>query len=132
MADEMKYIEYLTEEIGVRPANTEEEYYAASEIEKTMKEHGVETIVQDVQVPGFAQISYAICYITTALTAIISGFHPIACVVMFLLSVLSFGLFFMERVDNGVLSKLGPTGRSQNVIAPVSYTHLTLPTTPYV
>ena len=117
MADEMKYIEYLTEEIGVRPANTEEEYYAASEIEKTMKEHGVETIVQDVQVPGFAQISYAICYITTALTAIISGFHPIACVVMFLLSVLSFGLFFMERVDNGVLSKLGPTGRSQNVIA---------------
>lgn len=117
MADEMKYIEYLTEEIGVRPANTEEEYYAASEIEKTMKEHGVKTIVQDVQVPGFAQLSYAICYILSALTAIISGFHPVVGVIAFLLSLVSFILFFMERVDNGVLSKLGPTGRSQNIIA---------------
>ncbi|MDO5043743.1 MAG: hypothetical protein Q4E22_00370 [Coriobacteriia bacterium] len=117
MVDVLKYVHYLSEEIGVRPANTEEEYYASSEIEKLMREHGVETIVQEFQVPTFANLSYAICFVGMFLTAALSGINSILSIITFVFSLIFLGLFIAERFEKGLLSKLGTSGVSQNVIA---------------
>lgn len=117
MADVMKYVHHLVEDLGARPANTEDEYYAATEIEKMMREHGVETIIQEFRVPVYSNLAYGILFVLMALAGILGGINRALGVAMFIVSLLVLVLFVMERLDKGQLSKLSMNGMSQNVIA---------------
>lgn len=117
MADVMKYVHHLVEDLGVRPANTEDEYYAASEIEKMMREHEVETIVQEFRVPVFSNLAYGILFLIMALAGILGGINRGLGVAMFIIGLLALVLFALERLGKGQISKLSMNGMSQNVIA---------------
>lgn len=116
MSDPMNYIYHLTEELGARPANTEEEYYAATEIEKMMKEHGIETALQEFPIPVFSNLAFPLLFVLMVFCALFAQLHWVLSVVCMVLSLVVLALYLCEFFDKGIISRLSHNGASQNVI----------------
>lgn len=118
MADVMEHVAYLAEEIGPRPAGTEEEQQAALYITESMqKEAGLSTVIEDFSGVSNTQAPRAICSGLTVVFGIVALVFPVVGLPAALIAIVSAALYVAEAFGRPVLSRLFARGVSQNVVA---------------
>lgn len=118
MPEILDHVAYLSQEIGPRPAGTEEEQQAALYItEQMQKEAGLSAVIEDFNGAPDADIPRIICCACSLVFAIAALFLPILGVASIIVTLLAALLFAAEAFDRPVLSKLLARGVSQNVVA---------------
>ncbi|MDO4590542.1 MAG: hypothetical protein Q4B35_04015 [Slackia sp.] len=118
MSKPIDHIAYLSQEIGPRPAGTEEEQQAALYItERFQKEAGLSVNIEDFTCNSNAAMPMLICSIVTIASVALGLFVPIAAIPAIVACVLSAAIFVAETCDKPVLSQLFMKGVSQNVVA---------------
>lgn len=118
MPEILDHVAYLSQEIGPRPAGTEEEQQAALYItEQMQKEAGLSAVIEDFNGAPDADIPRIICCACSLVVAILALFLPIMGVASIVVTLLAALLFAAEAFDRPVLSKLLARGVSQNVVA---------------
>lgn len=118
MADLKESVAYLSQEIGPRPAGTEEEQRAALYISETLAaETGLPTAMEDFQCNPDSTLPRAlvsgVAVVMTLIATIFSVVSIAAVVIGFLCAI----LLAAEIFDKPVLSRLLNRGVSQNVVA---------------
>lgn len=118
MSKPIDHIAYLSQEIGPRPAGTEEEQQAALYItERFQKEAGLSVNIEDFTCNSNAAMPMLICSIVTIVSVVLGLFVPIAAIPAVVACVLSAAIFVAETCDKPVFSQLFMKGVSQNVVA---------------
>lgn len=118
MADVMEHVDYLSREIGPRPAGTEEEQQAALYITEHMqKEAGLSTVIEDFTGVANAENARAICSALTLVFGILALALPVAALPAALVTLVAAALYAAEAFDRPVLTRLFARGVSQNVVA---------------
>ena len=118
MATIYENVAYLSQEIGPRPAGTEEEQKAALYItEQIQQESGLPVIIEDFQCSPDFEIPKTICCIVAILTMLLSIFAPILNLILVVLSGIAAVLFALEAFNMPILSRFFTRGMSQNVVA---------------
>lgn len=118
MADVMEHVAYLSQEIGPRPAGTEEEQQAALYITEHMqKEAGLPAVIEDFTGIVNDEIPRAICGGVTFVFTILAVILPAVALPAAIIAIISAVLYIAEAFDKPVLSKLFSRGVSQNVVA---------------
>ena len=118
MSTPMDHIAYLSQEIGPRPAGTEEEQQAALYItERLQKDAHLNAQIEDFTCNSDALMTPIICY-AVAIVAVIFGIVlPIAAVPMAVIALAAAAVSILEATDHPVLSQVFTKGVSQNVVA---------------
>ena len=118
MSQIMNYVEYLSKEIGPRPAGTEEEQQAALYItEQLQKEAGFTASIEDFASSSNVELGLAILAGVPVLVTVLSIFLPILSIPAFVLAAVAAAVYVLEAFDRPVLSRILARGASQNVIA---------------
>ena len=118
MPDIKEHIAYLSQEIGARPAGTEEEQQAALYItEQFQKEAGLPASIEDFNGVGDPHLPSMICCGAAAVLALLSLIVPVLSIVGVIGCLAAVGLFAAEYLDKPIISKLLGKGVSQNVVA---------------
>ena len=118
MPDIKEHIAYLSQEIGARPAGTEEEQQAALYItEQFQKEAGLPASIEDFNGVGDPHLPSMICCGAAAVLALLSLIVPVLSIVGVIGCLAAAGLFAAEYLDKPIISKLLGKGVSQNVVA---------------
>lgn len=112
------YLEYLDQQIGIAPANSQEELNASECLERLFMAHDVETTVQEFDMPSAYPMVRGIVLVLLFAGVLLSGFTNTPIVIPSVLIALAAGaLLISDVLGYGVLRALGPNGKSQNVIA---------------
>lgn len=118
MAMTHDYLDQLDQNVGIAPANSQEEYQAAQTIADIMRRHGVEPSIEEFDAKAFGgvmdQILFAMLFVGMLLVGI--GALPLT-IVGFVLVALPVAAFVARYLGNDFVSNLGPSARSQNVVA---------------
>lgn len=118
MAMTHDYLDQLDQNVGIAPANSQEEYQAAQTIADIMRRHGVEPSIEEFDAKAFGgvmdQILFAMLFVGMLLVGI--GAVPLT-VIGFVLVALPVAAFVARHLGNDFVEKLGPSARSQNVVA---------------
>ena len=118
MPDIKEHIAYLSQEIGARPAGTEEEQQAALYItEQFQKEAGLPANIEDFSGVGDPHLPSMICCGAAVVLALLSLIVPVLSIVGVIGCLAAAGLFAAEYLDKPIISKLLGKGVSQNVVA---------------
>ncbi len=118
MPDILDHVAYLSQEIGPRPAGTEEEQQAALYItEQMQKEAGLSAIIEDFSGAPGADAPRVICCACTLVITIAALFLPIVGVASIIVTLIAALLFAAEVFNRPVLSRAFARGVSQNVVA---------------
>ena len=118
MAHQMDYIDYLANEIGPRPAGTEEEQQAALFIADTFQtETGFPTEIEDVVSSSNAESPKPICALVTVVVALIAMIFPQFMLPATIIAIISAVIYVLESTGRQVLTKALSKGASQNVVA---------------
>lgn len=118
MSTPIDHIAYLSQEIGPRPAGTEEEQQAALYItERFQKESNLPVEIEDFTCNANPLMPKLICYIVTLVATVLALFVPILAIPAVVAAVLSAVVYMAETFDKPVLSQLFMKGVSQNVVA---------------
>ena len=118
MPDIKEHIAYLSQEIGARPAGTEEEQQAALYItEQFQKEAGLPASIEDFNGVGDPHLPSMICCGAAAVLALLSLIVPVLSIIGVIGCLAAVGLFAAEYLDKPIISKLMGKGVSQNVVA---------------
>lgn len=118
MADVMEHVAYLSQEIGPRPAGTEEEQQAALYITEHMqKEAGLSAVIEDFTGVSNNELPRAICSAVTLVFTILALLLPVVALPAAIIAVLSAAIYVAEAFDKPILSRLLSRGVSQNVVA---------------
>lgn len=118
MSTPIDHIAYLSQEIGPRPAGTEEEQQAALYItERFQKESHLPVEIEDFTCNANPLMPKLICYIVTLVATVLALFVPILAIPAVVAAVLSAAVYMAETFDKPVLSQLFMKGVSQNVVA---------------
>ena len=118
MPDMKEHIAYLSQEVGPRPAGTEEEQQAALYItEQFQKDAGLPAAIEDFSGVGDPDLPRMICGGAAAVFALLSLIVPVLGIVGVLVSLAAAVLLICEELDKPILSKLMGRGVSQNVVA---------------
>ena len=127
MTDMMDDIAHLSQEIGPRPAGTEEEQQAALYIaDELQKSAGFSTIVEDVSCASNGNTVRAICFGLAFVCALLPIIFPVLSIPGFIIGFLAAALFACEVFGKPILSRFLRSGVSQNVVAkynPLSITN---------
>ncbi len=127
MTNMMDDIAHLSQEIGPRPAGTEEEQQAALYIaDELQKSAGFSTIVEDVSCASNGNTVRAICFGLAFVCALLPIIFPVLSIPCFIIGLLAAVLFACEVFGKPVLSRFLRSGVSQNVVAkynPLSITN---------
>ena len=127
MTNMMDDIAHLSQEIGPRPAGTEEEQQAALYIaDELQKSAGFSTIVEDVSCASNGNTVRAICFGLAFVCALLPIIFPVLSIPCFIIGLLAAALFACEVFGKPVLSRFLRSGVSQNVVAkynPLSITN---------
>lgn len=127
MTDMMDDIAHLSQEIGPRPAGTEEEQQAALYIaDELQKSAGFSTIVEDVSCASNGNTVRAICFGLAFVCALLPIIFPALAIPGFIIGFLAAALFACEVFGKPILSRFLRSGVSQNVVAkynPLSITN---------
>lgn len=111
-------VAYLSQEIGPRPAGTEEEQQAALYItEQLQKDAGLSAVIEDFSNASGTDTPQVLCCGVTLVVVVLSLFVPALAIPAIILSLLSAVLFAAEAFGRPVLSRLLARGVSQNVVA---------------
>lgn len=118
MSEIMEDIAYLSQEIGPRPAGTEEEQQAALYISDTLKNRtGFETSIEEFACnskPELVKVVLCILAIIVSIAAMIVDFAVIPAI---LIGVLCAVLYVPEAIGRPLLSRALSRGVSQNVVS---------------
>lgn len=118
MPELMDHVAYLSQEIGPRPAGTEEEQQAALYItEQFQKNAGLSAVIEDFNSASNAEIPRAICCVITFAITLASLFLPVLVIPAIVLTLITALLLLLEVFGKPVISKLLARGVSQNVVA---------------
>ena len=118
MAEMMDDIAHLSQEIGPRPAGTEEEQQAALYIaDELQKSAGFSTIVEDVSCASNGSSVGLICFALGFLCTLLAVIFPVLSIPCIIIGLLAAGLFACEAFGKPVLSRFLRNGVSQNVVA---------------
>lgn len=118
MPEILDHVAYLSQQIGPRPAGTEEEQQAALYItEQMQKEAGLSAVIEDFSGAGSADAPRAICCGVTFVVAVLALFLSVMVIPALIVSLIALLLLVAEVLDRPVLSKAFARGVSQNVIA---------------
>ncbi len=126
MAEMMDDIAHLSQEIGPRPAGTEEEQQAALYIaDELQKSAGFSTVVEDVSCASNGNTVRLICFALAFLCTLLAIIFPVLSIPCIIIGLLVAALFVCEALGKPLLSRFLRNGVSQNVVAkynPVSIT----------
>lgn len=117
MANTQNYINHLLQNIGITPACSEEERLAAEDIAQIFRNHGFDPEVQEFNAPAPSRMAFAVTGILAFAGALLMGIGGGIGLVGTLLAIVGAVLYVLERTGRPVISRLGKTGVSQNVIA---------------
>ncbi|GEM_PF-1476610 len=118
MADTRDYMDYLDDEIGIAPANSQEEFQAAEKIVEVMKDHGLEPTVQEFDAHPFGKLMPYLMMILLVVGILMSGIGTeVVRLLGFALVVVSAGLLIAKHMGKDYFKNMGGASRSQNVIA---------------
>ncbi|MEG1906073.1 MAG: aminopeptidase [Gordonibacter sp.] len=118
MPEIVDHVAYLSQQIGPRPAGTEEEQQAALYItEQMQKDAGLSAVIEDFAGAANEDIPRAICCAVTLVVAVLALFVSMLAIPAILIALAALLLFAAEVFDKPVLSKLFARGVSQNVVA---------------
>ena len=117
MANTQNYINHLLQNTGITPACSEEERLAAEDIAQIFRNHGFDPEVQEFNAPAPSRLAFAVTGILAFVGALLMGIGGGIGLVGTLLAIVGAVLYVLERTGRPVVSRLGKTGVSQNVIA---------------
>ena len=117
MANTQNYINHLLQNTGITPACSEEERLAAEDIAQIFRNHGFDPEVQEFNAPAPGRLAFVVTGILAFAGALLMGIGGGIGLVGTLLAVVGAVLYVLERTGHPVVSRLGKTGVSQNVIA---------------
>lgn len=117
MANTQNYINHLLQNTGITPACSEEERLAAEDIAQIFRNHGFDPEVQEFNAPAPNRLAFAVTGILAFAGALLMGIGGGVGLVGTLLAIVGAVLYVLERTGHPVVSRLGKTGVSQNVIA---------------
>ncbi len=117
MANTQNYINHLLQNTGITPACSEEERLAAEDIAQIFRNHGFDPEVQEFNAPAPSRMAFAVTGILAFAGALLMGIGGGVGLVGTLLAIVGAVLYALERTGRPVISRLGKTGVSQNVIA---------------
>lgn len=118
MPEIVDHVAYLSQEIGPRPAGTEEEQQAALYItEQMQKEAGLSAVIEDFNGSPDADIPRMICCGCSLVITVAALFVPVLGIASVVVTLIAALLFAAEAFDRPVLSKVLARGVSQNVVA---------------
>lgn len=118
MPEILDHVEYLSQQVGPRPAGTEEEQQAALYItEQLQKEAGLSAVIEDFNSPSNSELPRAICAAVTLVAAVLSLALPVLLIPAFILTLLSALIIAAETFGRPVISPFFARGVSQNVVA---------------
>ena len=117
MANTQNYINHLLQNTGITPACSEEERLAAEDIAQIFHNHGFDPEVQEFNAPAPSRMAFAVTGILAFAGALLMGIGGGIGLVGTLLAIVGAVLYVLERTGRPVISRLGKTGVSQNVIA---------------
>lgn len=127
MTNMMDDIAHLSQEIGPRPAGTEEEQQAALYIaDELQKSAGFSTVVEDVSCASNGSTVRAICFGLAFVCALLPIIFSVLSIPCFIIGLLAAVLFACEVFGKPILSRFLRSGVSQNVVAkynPLSITN---------
>lgn len=118
MANAHDYFEYLTGQVGISPANSQEELDAAQAIAELMREHGVETTVEEFDTAALGRLPYSILLIILFIGTFVAGIGGMGLAAIgMLLSLACVAAIVFDRLGTDIFERFGPVARSQNVVA---------------
>lgn len=118
MAELNEHVAYLSQEIGPRPAGTEEEQRAALYIsEQFSAEAGLTTAMEDFQCNPDSSLPRTLCSGVAVLVTLVATIVGALAVPAVVVSLICAALAAAEVFDKPVLSRLLNRGVSQNVVA---------------
>lgn len=118
MAELNEHVAYLSQEIGPRPAGTEEEQRAALYIsEQFSAEAGLTTAMEDFQCNPDSSLPRTLCSGVAVLVTLVATIVGALAVPSIVVSLICAALAAAEVFDKPVLSRLLNRGVSQNVVA---------------
>lgn len=118
MPEPVDHIAFLSQEVGPRPAGTEEEQQAALYItEQFQKEAGLSAVIEDFSSESNGETPYMICAAVSIVLAVVQMFFPIVAIPIIILTAIAALLYVAECFNRPILSKFLARGVSQNVVA---------------
>lgn len=118
MPELMDHVAFLSQEIGPRPAGTEEEQQAALYItEQLQKDAGLSAVIEDFNSASNDETPRAICCGVTFAFALASLFLPILAIPAMILTAIAGVLYALEALGRPLVSRFFARGVSQNVVA---------------
>ena len=117
MAKTRDYMDYLDESIEIAPANSQEEYQAAQTIAEVMRDHGLETSVEEFEASSWSTIFPHILLILAVIALVACGLtEGVVHVVTLVVGIACVGLVLFSHFVFNLFENFGPTVRSQNVV----------------
>ena len=118
MTQPLEHIEYLSKEIGARPAGTEEEQNAALYIaDQFKKEAGYHAEIEEFTGTSNFTFVRAICCGVIILVTILAMFVPVLAIPAFVLSLIAAAIYILEALDKPFITRALARSASQNVVA---------------
>ena len=118
MAMTHDYMDYLNEKVGICPAGSQEELQAAETIADLMRQHDVDPSIEEFDAKTFGGVIPAVLYALIFIGIVLAGIGAtILTVIGFVLVAAPIALFVLKYLGRDLLANVGPTARSQNVVA---------------
>ncbi|MBO4352335.1 MAG: hypothetical protein J5818_02450 [Eggerthellaceae bacterium] len=118
MAQPLEHVEYLSKEIGARPAGTEEEQSAALYIaDQLQKEANFHAEIEEFTSSSNFPFVQAICCAVIIVVSVLAMVVPALAIPAFVLAAASAAVFVLEAFDRPILTRALARSASQNVVA---------------
>lgn len=118
MPEMLHHVEYLSQQIGPRPAGTEEEQQAALYItEQLQKEAGLSAVIEDFNSPSNSELPRVICAGVSIVAALFSLVIPVLLIPAIILTIVAALVVAAETFGKPIISPFFARGVSQNVVA---------------
>lgn len=118
MSGSLDHIAFLSQEVGPRPAGTEEEQQAALYItEQMQKEAGLSAVIEDFNSESNEELPGAICAAAALIFTVVAMIFPVMAIPAIIIAIAAALLYTMEMLGRSPLSKFFVRGVSQNVVA---------------
>ena len=118
MAMTHDYMDYLNDKVGICPAGSQEELQAAETIADLMRQHDVEPSIEEFDAKTFGGVVPAALYTLIFIGIVLAGIGvAVLTAIGFVLVAVPVALFVLKYLGRDLLANLGPTTRSQNVVA---------------
>ncbi len=118
MAMTHDYMDYLNDKVEICPAGSQEELQAADVIADLMRQHDVEPNIEEFDAKKLGGTLPSVFFVFMFVGIVLVGIGvPLLTALGFVLAFVPAALFVLKYLGYDFISSLGPTTRSQNVVA---------------